>query len=172
MALTKTTITIGVKSTLEGTSPGIGGSTVKPGYPLSFKDTISLLAGTGADMADKMYAARRQLASGASEDLDLAGSLADALGTTFTLAKLKAIIIKPVAGNTTTITVTRPAMNGVPLFTAASDGLAPIGRTGLFMWVDPDDGIAVTGGTGDLITITNSAGAVANYDVVLIGTSA
>jgi hypothetical protein len=45
---------------------------------------------------------------------------------------------------------------------------------GKFVWVAPGaTGIAVTAGTGDLITLTNSGGTTGvTYDVVIIGASA
>jgi hypothetical protein len=115
---------------------------------------------------------QRTLASEATEDLDLAGSLTDSFGATVTIVKLKAVIVVAAAGNTNNVEVTMPAANGVPLFLAAEDGI-PVLPGGEFRWVAPGAGVTVTAGTGDLLTFTNSSsGTSVTYDVILVGTSA
>ena len=95
--------------------------------------------------------------------------------TTLTFARIKAIHISAAAGNTNNVQVTRPASNGVPWLMAAGDGIAL--RPGAAMtWSSGSadaTGVAVTAGTGDLITITNSAGTTGvTYNVVIVGCSA
>ena len=129
------------------------------------KDTLDYMknliwaSGTGANQADVLWHDQRTLTASATEDLDLAGSLTGVLaGTTLTYVELKGLIIFAAAANTNDVQLTRPASNGVPLFLAASDGLA-VGPGGLFVWLNPGDGgVTVTAGTGDLLTLTNSAG--------------
>lgn len=135
---------------------------------------IELANGTGANSADLMFHDQRTLAASATENLDLAGSLTNPLtGATMTFVELRAVIITAASGNTNNVQLTRPASNGVPLFLAAGDGLN-IQPGGMFMWAAPADGsVAVTASTGDLLTVTNSAGSTSvTYDVVIIGTSA
>lgn len=141
--------------------------------PLDMQTVIRLATGTGADQADKIFHDRRTLAASATEDLDLAGSLTDPLGAALTFARIKAVIVKASASNVNNVNVTRPASNGVPLFLAAGDGI-PVRPGGIFAWIAPDaTAVAVTAGTGDLLTFTNSAGSTSvTYDVVLIGASA
>ena len=135
--------------------------------------SIALTDGTGLGQADRIFKDTRTLTASATEDLDLAGSLTDVYGATVSFARIKALIVLAASGNTNNVNVTRPASNGVPLFLAAGDGL-PVKPGGGFAWFAPDaTGIAVTGGTGDLITLTNSAGTTSvTYDVVIIGASA
>ncbi len=140
--------------------------------PFEANLAVAFADGTGANQADRVFTDRRTLGASATEDLDLAGVLVDAFGATITFAKIKAIIVKAADANTNDVQVTRPAANGVVLFLAASDGLN-VKPGGAFVWVAPGTGVTVTGGTGDLLTITNSAGTTAvTYDVVIIGTSA
>lgn len=141
--------------------------------PLTVTETIRLATGTGANQADKIFHDRRTLGASATEDLDLVGSLADALGVTITMARLKALIVKAASTNTNNVNVTRPAANGVPLFLAAGDGV-PVLPGGFLAWVAPNAAaIAVTAATGDLLTFTNSAGSTGvTFDVVIIGASA
>lgn len=128
--------------------------------------------GTGAGQADLLWHDQRTLAASATEDLDLAAVLSDAFGTVLTFARIKMIIVKAAVANTNNVNVTRPAANGVPIFLAAGDGV-PVLPGGAYWWIAPTaTAIAVTAGTGDLLTITNSAaGTSVTYDIVLIGAS-
>ena len=141
---------------------------------LSFTDSLAIAfaSGVGANQADRVFADTRTLAASATENLDLAGVLTDPFGVVMTFATIKALIIQAAAGNTNDVNVQRPATLGVPLFLAVSDGL-PVKPGGAFVWVAPGVGITVTPATGDLLTITNSAGTTGvTYDVIIIGTSA
>jgi len=144
-----------------------------PTDALSTSHVISLTSGTGAGQGDMMWHDTRTLAASATEDLDLAGVLTNAFGATQTFARVKAIIVTAATGNTNNVNVTRPAANGVPLFLAAGDGVA-VRPGGVFMLAGSDaTAVAVTAGTGDLLTITNSAGTTGvTYDVIVIGASA
>ncbi len=135
--------------------------------------TVALSDGVAAGQADLIFKDTVTLAASATADLDLSGALTDIYGAAQVFARLKAIIVTALAANTNDVNVTRPASNGVPLFLAASDGIA-VKPGGAFVWVAPDAiGIAVTAGTGDLITFTNSAGTTGvTYSVTLIGASA
>lgn len=136
---------------------------------------IALANGTGAGQADLLFADTRTLSASGTEDLDLAGALADAFGTAQVFARVKAIAVRAAAGNTNLVQVTRPASNGFPLFMAAGDGIGL--RPGELLLVACGDtdavGHAVTAATGDLLTITNSAGTTGvTYDIAVVGCSA
>lgn len=135
--------------------------------------TVELANGTGASSADLMFHDQRTLTASGTEDLDLAGGLTNPFGATLTFVELRAILITAASGNTNNVNITRPASNGVPLFLAASDGIA-VPPGGAFLWTCPADGkVTVTASTGDLLTITNSAGSTSvTYDVVILGVSA
>lgn len=139
--------------------------------PFSTSRTLSFADGSGAGQASKAWSDTRTLAASATEDLDLAGVLVDAIsGAAITFATIKAIVILAAAGNTNDVNVQRAAANGVPLFLAASDGL-PVKPGGAIAWGCPGAGVAVTAATADLLTITNSgAGTPVTYDIVIIGT--
>lgn len=141
--------------------------------PFSLVHAASLVSGTGAGAADRVFTDERTLVASATEDLDLAAVLVDAFGAAITFAKIKALIIAAAAGNTNNINVSRPAgATGVPLFLAISDGFVlPPGFCNA--WFGEGAGVVVTPGTGDLITITNAAGGTpVTYKVIIIGTSA
>jgi hypothetical protein len=141
--------------------------------PLRYSNVVDLATGTGANQADMLWSDTRTLTASATEDLDLAGSLTGPLGGTLTFARVKYLLFKASGANTNNVVVSRPAANGVPIFAAASDALALV-PGGWFSWGAPTAaGVAVTPATGDLITVTNSAGGTSvTYDVIVIGGSA
>lgn len=142
--------------------------------PLDFVKTIKLANGTGADQADQLYHDQRTVSASSNEDLDLAGGLSDAFGSTLTFARVKLLAVYAATGNTNNVIVTQPASNGVPgLFDAAGDGVV-VRPGGLFLWIAPDATAAVvTASTGDLINVENSSsGTSVTYDLVIIGASA
>lgn len=168
MSLATPILRMEVSSTLTGTA-GLATASV----PLHETYNFPLTTGTGANQADKIYSAERTLAASATEDRDLAGSLTDALGATITFVRIKVVLVKADSANTNSVQVTRPAANGVPLFMAAGDGIS-LRPGAAFMWICPDaTGVAVTAGTGDLLTFTNSAaGTGVTYRLTIIGASA
>lgn len=130
---------------------------------------ISLQHGTGDGQANQIWHDQRSIAASANEDLDVAGGLTNALGAVLTFTKIKAIIIKAADANVNNVVVTRPASTGVPLFAAASDAVA-VQPGGLLALVLPKTGIAVVGGSSDLINIANStSGSAVLYDIIIIG---
>lgn len=142
---------------------------------LNIARAISLANGVAANQADMHWSDQRTLAPSGTENLDFAGSLTPPLGSsTLTFVRLKLIVVYAAIGNTNNVNVTQPASNGVPgIFLAASDG-TPVRPGGLWVWAAPDaTGAVVTPTTGDLITLTNSAGTTSvTYDIAVIGCSA
>lgn len=166
MTISTTVATISIKGSVVGTID-IGEAL----HNIALSGSQTFDNGTGANQADMIFTDTRTLSASATENLDLAASLTNAFGTTLTFTKVKAILITAATGNTNAVQVTRPASNGVPLFMAAGDGIA-LTPGGVFYAAWPDaSGVAVTASTGDLITITNSAGGTSvTYNVLIIGT--
>jgi hypothetical protein len=141
-----------------------------PQDPLIISILASLSNGTASGQASQVWHDTRTLSASGTEDLDLAGSLTNAFGVTLTFAKVKVVFVRAATGNTNDVQVTRPSSNGVPLFMAAGDGIA-LAPGEWFVFFSPTVGKTVTAGTGDLLTITNSAGSTSvSYDIVVIGT--
>ena len=140
--------------------------------PINADWTQLFTNGTGANQVSQMWSDTRSLAGSATENLDLAGSLTNAFGTTITFTKIKLIAVKASSANNSAnnVNVQRGSTNGFVGFLAASDGffLSP-GAFAVFCWPDAS-GAAVTAGTGDILTITNSAGTnTVSYDIVIWG---
>lgn len=141
--------------------------------PLDYSQQINITNGTGAGQANMVFSDERTVSASATDSLDLAGSLTDPFGATMTFARIKAVLVKAAATNTNNVNVVMPASNGVPLFLAASDGIA-VQPGGLLLWVAPTAaGVVVTAGTGDLLNLVNSAGGSSvTYQIVIVGANA
>lgn len=140
-------------------------------FPLQVDWSQTLSNGTGAAQASQVWSDTRQLSASASENLDLAASLTNAFGVTLTFTKVKLLLVRARSTNNAAnnVNVSRGSSNGVPVFLAASDGV-PLQPGAIFLFFDPT-GVTVTAGTGDILTIANSAGTNAvDYDIVIIGT--
>lgn len=130
--------------------------------------------GTAAGFADKLYVAERTLAASATENLDLAGGITDALtGAVMTMVKVRALIIEAVDANTNNVIVGAASSNvfqgwfGATTYTLS---LAPGDRMCL---TSKTAGKTVTASTGDQLKIANSSsGTSVTYRIWILGTSA
>ena len=141
--------------------------------PITYRQQFKLASGVGLGQADKLWHDQRTINASATDPIDLAGALVDALGDVVVFARIKAIIVAAAAANVNNVNVVRDGANGVPLFLAAGDGIG-VQPGGLFVWVAPTAaGVIVTAGTGDLLNMVNSGGGSSvTYDVIIIGASA
>jgi hypothetical protein len=161
-----TAVSISVKPTLTGTV-GLATTTAEATALSQF----ILASGTGANQGDLVYSSAATITTGATLSLDLKGSLVDAFGAAFTPAKVKLVYIMSKSTNTTNLTILGNAA-AVPILNTVAT-TATLGPGDLFLITRRGSaGIAVTAATGDLIEITNAAGASAVVDIVIIGASA
>lgn len=137
---------------------------------------ISLQDGTTAGKADVLFHDTRTLAPSAVEDLDLAGSLVDALGNTVTLARVKGLVVVAAAGNTNNVILGGATSNGFVSWVGAATHtvtIRPGAAFALIAGAADATGYAVTAGTGDLLHFANSgAGTSVTWDVFIWGASA
>lgn len=140
--------------------------------------TISLTDGTTVNKADILFMDERTVASGANDDIDLAGALADAFGATVAMAELVAVFVinapRSGAANTTDLTI-GGATNDVDGFLGGtSPTIGPIKPGGMFLIAAGDAaGLGtISAGASDELRIANSSGAAATYQIGLVGRSA
>lgn len=167
MALTSR-VSLELAARLTGTAD-FGAPASEPRFARQF----DLGNGTGASQADRIWADQRTLAASANEDLDLTGTLVDALGATLTLARVKVLYVAANSANTNNVVIGAAASNAWAGLLSAT-GTVTL-RPGGVMLVAATDATAhaVTAGTGDLLRIANSgAGSTVTYDIAVVGASA
>lgn len=166
-----TSVTLSVAASLTKASDISTTSTV----PLSYLKKIRLRTGTAAGQADKLWFDQRTLTASATEDLDLTGTLTDEFGATFTIARVKGIVVCAAAGNTNNVIVGNATSNAwAGLLSATGTVTLRPGAVFAAFAGDADATCyAVTGGTGDLLKVANSAGTTSvTYQIVVIAASA
>lgn len=144
-----------------------------PIVPLNLSKALNWASGTVINTADRVYMKRHSIATGTPLALDLSGALTDLLGNTITMAKVTGIIVinnSLVVGEILSIGAgSNPLLNWI----GATGDLVKVGPGGFHCQVDPSlAAYAVTGGTGDVLTIAAAAGAAVSVDVVIFGRSA
>lgn len=148
----------------------------------SFSPTIerkfTLADGTAANQADLLFVDQRTVASATNDDIDLAGVLSDAFGSTITNAELVALMVinapKSGSANTTDLTIGAGSNPVTGFLGGTAPTIGPIKPGGFVMLGSPDAaGLgAVTASTGDILRIANSSGASATYQIAIVGRSA
>jgi hypothetical protein len=131
---------------------------------LNFNEDLQFTNGTGALAAQVQYRGSRTM-GGASENLDLAGSLVNAKGKTVTLTDVKGILFFASTANAGNVTLTFNTTNG---FTTPVNGVVTLHPGAIFFLGSPAaNAWAVTAGTGDTIAVGGASGYV--YEVLIFG---
>ncbi len=166
-------------SAVQTGSADFGGQSFKP----VVSKVLTFVDGTAANQADILFTDRRTLGASATEDLDLAGVLANAFGATINAAEVVAILVIADAANTNNVII-GDATQPVPLFGgSAGVGGDPAGSNptfsvkpgGFFFVAAPNAAGLFTVGAGatDDLKITNSSsGTPVTYDIAILARSA
>lgn len=138
--------------------------------PIRYNKVHNWTSGTAIDQANMMWSDTRTLAASTTEDIDLAGVLTNAFGSTITFTRIKAIMISAAATNVNNVVIGGDA-NALVGWVGATNDLINVRPGGTFLITAPDaTAYAVTAGTGDILQIANSSsGSSVIYDIVLIG---
>lgn len=152
MALTNT-IDTKIRSTLTGS---VGLSDITSQVNNAKKTTLTTVA------TDSIFTVTGTIAGGAVS-YDLAGSLVDPIGNAVTFAKVMCVFV---INNDAVTDMTVGGANNIPMI--AAGGAINIAAGSYFQYVD-DNGITVTAGTGDLITISGTNDDT--FDLIVIGSS-
>jgi hypothetical protein len=141
---------------------------------LDYTSRLSWSSGTGVNAADMLWHDRRTLSASATENLDLAGGLTNAFGDAQTFARVRLLYVAASSANTNNVLVGGDATSTFLTWVVAENDAVVVRPGGFMMLAAPDaTAYAVTATTGDLLTITNSAGSTSvTYDIVIIGASA
>ncbi|MCY0150884.1 hypothetical protein OEG84_25090 [Hoeflea sp. G2-23] len=171
-----TAATLKASVAISETGAGAIGQSVYWNGALEYLQVLS--DGTTAGKADLSYVAEIEVATGANSDIDLAGSLTNALGESFAAAELVAIMIKNIqldgTANTTDLTLDGSVTASFVGFLDATSTIGPIKPGGVFFMAAGDaDGIgAVAATTADILRITNSSGATNKFMIAILARSA
>ena len=168
----KTTVTAGISAVQ------VGGNAFDDEFKPDVSKIQKLVSGTGANAADLIYANERTVATGANDDIDLAGALSDAFGATIAAAEIVSVLVinGPASGtaNTTDLTIGGGSNPFLGFLGGTTPTIGPIKPGGCFMISAGDAaGVgAVTAATADILRITNSSGASATYQIAIVARSA
>jgi len=156
-----------VKATLTDTA-----DLVTAEAPLVFQQLLTMANGDAANQASVVWSDTRTLAASGTEDLDLAGGgLTDPFGVAFAPAKIRALIVSAASTNTNNVVVGNKAAQ-VPYLGAVTESVAILPGGMVVLTAPALAGIPVTATTGDLITVTNSAGGTGvTYSIIILGTA-
>jgi hypothetical protein len=143
-----------------------------PGDTLDVDLSDTLADGTGLDQADQIWHDERALSATSTENIDLNGTLTNALGDTVSLARVKALIIwnkNTTAGENLQVGAGSTTFN---LFGSLSSRHT-IGPNGIFVVWEPSAAAkAVTAGSADLLMIRNANSVVVTYQIIVVGSTA
>lgn len=145
-----------------------------PRFASELEAVLQFAAGTGANQADLFWGDERTLAASATENLDLAGVLSDAFGSTMTAAELVAIVVIANSANTNNVVVGGAASNTLLMLGDATDKV-PVKPGGAFLLVAPNAAgqCTVTAATGDILLVANSSsGTSVTYKIGVLARSA
>lgn len=159
-----------MKVSLNGTFTGDNDlSTVS--QALAYTKAFDFTNGTGANQANMIFMDQRTISASGNDDLDLAGSLTNAYGTTITFTSIKGIIVYAATANTNDVHVGGAGSNQFLEWVGNSSDLVVVKPGGLLALVNPQaNGYAVTASTGDILRVSNSSsGTSVTYDIILLG---
>jgi hypothetical protein len=132
--------------------------------------TDSFANGTGANQAQEIFSDSRTITGSGTDNLDLSGTLTDALGATVAFTGVKAIVIRNTG--TVQIRVGKKISNGFAgPYDQTAGALGHIVEPGGTYFVSNPSaaGWAVTAATADLLSVENLSASAAAYDVIIVG---
>jgi hypothetical protein len=151
-----------------------------PAFTPRVEKRLQFESGTAAGQADILWVDERTVASGANDDIDLAGVLTGAFGASIVAAELVALLVingprSEGSVNTTALTIGDAASNPIAGFLGGTDPtIGPIQPGGFVaLGAGHASGLGVvTGGAADVLRIANAAGAAATYQIAVLARSA
>ena len=137
---------------------------------LSITDVIVLSDTEGQPFpADQQWHDSRELATAASETLDLTASLVNAFGDTVSYSNIKVLRIKNTSA-VDSLLIGAAAANPVPLFETPANDRLLLPPGGIYsLMVLHEDGLVLSGGDQLKLEHNGDTGAALTYEIVIIG---
>lgn len=164
----------GVSAGLEGEVEIIGNSdlteqigTARDNHQHRYEYQFTSGSATSSAQVDGIYRAIRTLSTGASEGLDLSGTLENPLGSVITFSRIRSMIIEN--QGTTTITIGSAPANPWYAWSGNASSTIAIPASSAVCFSSPYGTYTVTAGTADILQITNSAGGTGTYKIWILG---
>ena len=136
----------------------------------------SVTNGTGSNNSDLWFHDQRSVNTGSTDNLDLAGSLTNAFGTTLTFVEIRFLLIRIISPDGTKSLRIGPqnVSNAWPGPWGGSGATVYLEIEDTFIFYSHYDGGlgTVTATTGDIFPIANQSGSNLTYDIWIIGVSA
>lgn len=129
----------------------------------------AVASGTGAGQADRIFTDSAKSIS-ASFDYDLSGSLLDAFGAAFVLARVRAIYVKAADANTGNVIMGNDAASPALGFGAITHTWAIPPGGFIFVYNPSATGWPITATTADILQFAPSAGTQV-FDLAVLGVS-
>jgi hypothetical protein len=134
---------------------------------------LQFTVGVAANQADLVYAAERTITAAGNDDIDLAGVLADAFGSTITMAEVVALVIMSNSTNPAALVVGGGTNPWIAPWIATGDGVkVPIGGVFLLAGQDANGIGTVIAATGDILRVNNPGGSSATYQIGILARTA
>lgn len=133
-------------------------------------EVLELDSGTGASQVDAVLSSRVGVTD-SGVTVDCAGGTSVLTGDTVTMAEVVAVVVvnrSSVSGETLTVGA---GSNPLGIFSDSSDSIV-IGPGGIVFWLDAIDGVSVTGGASDILSVTASSGDTISTDILVLGRTA
>ena len=146
-----------------------------PTQALRYSKKVTLGSGTGAGNADLLWNDTRTINASSNDDLDLVGSLTDALGTTFSPVRIKGLVVSAAAANSNNVVLGAAAATqwAALLGTTGTVQVRPGATFAVFAGVADTTGYVCAAGSTDLFRVANGgAGTSVTYDIIVVGVSA
>lgn len=139
-------------------------------WQLTDKGIGQLTDGTGETSANRLWHNQIDLSSGNnwSRTLDLAGGIKDNFGNTLTLSEIKGLVVHNESTTTGRNVSIGGASSAFDSWLGATDDVVLCGPQGTFAVMSPQDGYAVTAGSGDELRL-DSGGQDVVIEVTLFG---
>lgn len=135
-------------------------------------DSGEQTSGTTSGKQDRVWSDLQTVAAGVPDTWDLAGTLTSELnGATVTFVEITGMLIRNKSTTTGEYLEVGAGSNPFAGWVKAAGDALIVGPGGMLVLTAPIDGLAVTSGTGDILTITSASGTI-TYDIVLLGRSA